>query len=379
MSVIRALHALGATNRGGIETWLVRILPHLDRKRIQIDLLVHDPNPGAYHQVLRDLGVGIHPCPHPHRPWSYAPRLKRILVDHGPYQIFHGQQFLFNGALLRWAAKAAIPVRIAHQHPLTDIRAGSPGRWAYRRLMGHWIARHATCLMFPSRASQDAYLAACPAPGLPVRLMPNCIELEHFAAPVDRLAVRHQLGLPNDRPLVVYVARFATHKNHLLTFAIADRMRALGQPIHLALAGSHGELLEEVQRRAATRNDVTVLTNLADVTALLRASDAFLFPSLEEGFGVVAVEAQAAGLPVIATAMPSIAEALCPEQRALQFPANDADQAADSLAKVLTDADLRHRLVTAGHAWAERFSVPAAAAALTTCYEDLCREAGMGI
>lgn len=379
MSVIRALHALGATNRGGIETWLVRILPHLDRKRIQIDLLVHDPNPGAYHQVLRDLGVGIHPCPQPHRPWTYAPRLRRILAEQGPYQIFHGQQFLFNGALLRWAAKAAIPIRIAHQHPLTDIRSGSPGRWAYRQLMGHWIARYATCLMFPSQASQDAYLATCPAPGVPVHLMPNCIDLERFSKPVDPYGVRHQLGLPLDRPLVAYVARFATHKNHLLTFAVADRMRSLGHRIHVVLAGSHGEQLEEVKRRAALRDDVTVLTGLEDVTALLRASDAFLFPSLEEGFGVVAIEAEAAGLPVIATAMPSIAEALCPEQRELQFPANDSEQAANSLAKVLTDSALRRRLVQAGHTWAERFSIPAAATALSNCYEELCRDARVGI
>lgn len=379
MSAIRALHALGATNRGGIETWLVRILPHLDRKRIQLDLLVHDPNPGAYHQVFRDLGVGIHACPHPHRPWSYAPRLRRILTEQGPYQIFHGQQFLFNGALLRWADKAKIPIRIAHQHPLTDIRSGSPGRWLYRRLMGNWISRHATCLMFPSQASQDAYVSAHPAPGVPTILMPNCIDLERFTAPVDRLAVRQRFALPHDRPLVVYVARFATHKNHLLAFAIADRMRQLGKPIHLALAGSHGELLEEIQQRAAARDDVTVLTGLDDVTALLRAGDAFIFPSLEEGFGVVAVEAQAAGLPVIATDMPSIAEALCPEQRALQFAANDADQATRSLMSVLSDAALHQRLVNSGRTWAQRFSIPASAAALTNCYEDLCRNAGLGL
>lgn len=378
MSVIRSLHALGATNRGGIETWLVRILPHLDRKRIQIDLLVHDPDPGAYHEVFRELGVGIHPCPHPHRPWSYAPRLKRILREQGPYQIFHGQQFLFNGALLRWASKAGIPIRIAHQHPLTDIRSGSPGRWIYKRLMGHWIARHASCLMFPSQASQDAYLDACPAPGVPVRLMPNCIDLARFAAPVDRPAVRKRFGLPMNRPLVVYVARFAAHKNHLLTLDIADRMRALGHPIHLALAGSHGELLEQIRERAAARDDVTVLTGLEDVTPLLLAGDAFLFPSLEEGFGVVAVEAQAAGLPVIATAMPSIAEALCPEQRALQFPANDAEHATKSLACILTDPGRREAVVIAGRAWAQRFSIPAAARELTDCYEELCLHAGLG-
>lgn len=372
MTPLKVLHVLGATDRGGIETWLVRLLPKLDRSRLQIDIAVHSPTAGAYDQTLSNLGVGIHRCTEPHKPWRYVPRLRAILNEHGPYQVLHGQQYLFNGALLRWARQAGVPVRIAHQHPLADIGGVSPLRWAYRRMMTALINRNATCLMYPSVASRIAFEALGGDPRLPSRIAPNCVELERFTRTIDRNEIRRSLGLPTDRPLVVYVARFVPHKRHALVFPVADRLQAKGQAVHFALAGSHGECHDQLAEQARGRSDVTLHTGLADVTSLLLAADAFFFPSIEEGFGVVAVEAQAAGLPVVATDLPSLREALCPGMHPLLFPADDAVKAADLLAPLLMDAERRLQLGNEGRAWAQQFSVDAAAQALQTCYDDLC-------
>ena len=54
---MRILHVLGKLDRGGVETWLVQLLEHVDRLRYQMDFVVHTTNPGAYDEQIRSLGA----------------------------------------------------------------------------------------------------------------------------------------------------------------------------------------------------------------------------------------------------------------------------------------------------------------------------------
>ena len=56
MKPIRVLHVLGAMNRGGVETWLMHVLRHLDRKNFLTDLLVHTDQPADYDSEVLALG-----------------------------------------------------------------------------------------------------------------------------------------------------------------------------------------------------------------------------------------------------------------------------------------------------------------------------------
>jgi glycosyltransferase involved in cell wall biosynthesis len=251
--------------------------------------------------------------------------------------------------VLRAAHLCGVKVRIAHLHPLGDIHADGILRRCYRSLMGALIARHATCCMYPSHASAQAATAwlgrGAPAPVM----MPNAIHLDALARPRPRDEARRALGIPAEAQVVAYVGRFVPHKDHRLLFAVARRLRSAGHPLHLLLAGSSGPNLPGV----------------------LAAADAFAFPSREEGFGVVAIEAQATGLPVVASDLPSIHEALAPELRPLCFPPGDDRIAAEHLARVLDDRSLHHRLAAAGRSFAATFSIPAAAQALGAVYDRL--------
>ena len=60
---MRILHVLGKLDRGGVETWLVQVLRHIDRKKYQMDFLVHTTDPGAYDEEVRALGSPDHPVP----------------------------------------------------------------------------------------------------------------------------------------------------------------------------------------------------------------------------------------------------------------------------------------------------------------------------
>ncbi len=100
------------------------------------------------------------------------------------------------------------------------------------------------------------------------------------------------------------------------------------------------------------------------------ASDAFIFPSLEEGFGIVALEAQAAGLPVIASNLPAIREACAPSHRDLMFEPNNDDALLFQLKLLLGSQAFRDRLSADGREWATRFTVEASLASLVDVYES---------
>jgi glycosyltransferase involved in cell wall biosynthesis len=365
---LRVLQLLGNTNRGGIETWLLRILPMLQAHDVKVDLLVHHQEEGDYEVEFRRLGCTILRCGDHRRPWSYVPRFLSLLRTHGPYDVVHGQLYLLNGLHMRLAHRAGVPHRIAHMHPGSDVRARAFGRTLYRMLMARWIAAHATCIMYPSLSSAEVCKRLGHFEHLPHQLVPNCIDLVDFQCAVDRAAARRSLALPDDRPLVVYIGRFVAHKNHALVFAIADDLAARGLKPHFALAGSHGDCLPRLQEKARARSDVTILVGLTDIASLLLAADVFVMPTLEEGFGVVALEAQAAGLPVVASDLPALREALSPCAQELVFAAGDHQGAASHIARLLGDAGLRQRAGADGRAFSARFTVTASANAVLEAY-----------
>jgi glycosyltransferase involved in cell wall biosynthesis len=378
-SGLRVLQVIGSANRGGVETWLLRILPLLRAGGVQIDLLVHGPEEGDYEGDFRRLGCAILRCGDHRRAWRYIPAFLGLLREGGPYDVVHGQMYLLSGLHLALAHLAGVPHRIAHMHPVSDVAARTSSRALYQKLMVHAIAAHATCMMYPSQTSARAFQLLGPFAHLPQELVPNCVDVAACGRAVDRESIRRRLGLPNDRQLVAYVGRFVAHKNHALVFAIADELARRGRHCHFALAGSHGDCLAALRERAQSRHDVSLLVGLSDIAPLLLCADAFILPSLEEGFGVVAIEAQAAGLAVVASDLPAIGEALAPGSRSLSYPVNDANAAAGQLERVLGDEALRRRLAEEGRAFSARFSIAASAQGLLDAYRRCrARRSGQG-
>jgi glycosyltransferase involved in cell wall biosynthesis len=108
----------------------------------------------------------------------------------------------------------------------------------------------------------------------------------------------------------------------------------------------------------------------AEMPALYRATDALAFPSEREGFGLVVLEAQAAGLPAVVSDLPVLREFLTPGEDCLMVPAGDAAALAGALVAAASGPE-RARLAAAGRATAGRFTWEAAAAAHEAVYEAL--------
>lgn len=306
MSAVRVLHVVGGMNRGGTETWLMHVLRHIDRQRIHLDFLVHSTTQAAYDAEIESLGSAIIPCPGHTRPLTYARNFRRILQQHGPYDIVHSHVHDYSGYVLHLADRAGVPVRIAHSHSDTTVvkAASGPIRRIYLRLMRHWIARHATLGLAASRQAADALFGGDWQNWGDHRIMHCGIDLSPFQEPVDRGTIRAELGIPDDAFVIGHVGRFVDVKNHTLLIRLAAEVARQDAAMRLLLVGD-GPLRPVIEQQVNEQglSERVVFTGVRpDVPRLMRgAMDLFVLPSLYEGLGLVLIEAQAAGLPCIAS------------------------------------------------------------------------------
>ena len=115
----------------------------------------------------------------------------------------------------------------------------------------------------------------------------------------ERNEKRKELDIPLSGKVVCHVGRFAEQKNHKRILMILNDLMKKDKELYAVLVGV-GPLLDEMKEDATT-SKIKFLGNRTDVPEILCASDIFLFPSLYEGLGIVAVEAQTNGMYCLAS------------------------------------------------------------------------------
>ena len=132
----------------------------------------------------------------------------------------------------------------------------------------------------------------------------NGIEPQKFLYDASqRTQLRKELGLADSTTAILHIGRFNYQKNHKFLLDVFKEYHDSHPDSRLLLVGK-GELEEEIKAQTASSgltDSVMPLGIRNDIPALLHASDLFLFPSLFEGLSVVLVEAQAEGIPILAT------------------------------------------------------------------------------
>jgi glycosyltransferase involved in cell wall biosynthesis len=212
------------------------------------------------------------------------------------------------------------------------------------------VLRRATAMTAPSRASLAEITRRYPATPHPT-VVPNGVDVAPFAAvlPAAVAAARDRYQLP--RAFVLAVGAHRPHKNHeVLVRALA----ALPGHVSLVIVGSADrrfpDPLPGLISALGLQARVRLVPEVAEqhMPAVYRAASVFAFPSLSEGYGLPVLEAMAAGVPVVMSDIPVLAEVAGPAAR--MVPPRDVAGWAAALSAVLRDEPLRARLTEAGAA-----------------------------
>ncbi|MGX6449952.1 glycosyltransferase, partial [Patulibacter sp. S7RM1-6] len=158
------------------------------------------------------------------------------------------------------------------------------------------------------------------------------------AADVPAAAVRAELGIPADAFAIAMVSVMRPEKGHDVAVEAFARLRRRVPHAHLVVIGD-GEQRPLVERAAAELGDgsIHVLGERMDVMRLLGAADVLIQPSRVEALPMALIEAMAAGLPVVATAVGGVPELVDGEVGALLGPEPRADELEDALARLAGD------------------------------------------
>jgi glycosyltransferase involved in cell wall biosynthesis len=211
-------------------------------------------------------------------------------------------------------------------------------------------------------------------------LIPNGVSIDAFSPDREvRQRVRRELQVEPQTLVFVHVGRFAAVKNHeMLVAAFAQLVGQQPLPTELWLVGD-GELREAVQhqvRALGIESRVRFLGVRSDIPDLLRAADVFVFPSRWEGNPLSVMEAMAAGLPVVATAVGGVPELVEDGVSGILVPNEDHNALVGALQQLVQRADLRAQMAHAARRRAEeRFDIRHTVAAYESLYESLLQQA----
>lgn len=298
----RILQVVDGMYRAGLETWLMHILRHIDRERYRMDFLVQDFDEAHYDREIRSLGSEVIPCIPRYNLPKHTCDFRRILREHGPYDVVHAHYHFYNGYALELARRAGVPVRITHSHNDTSgpDSEGGIGRRAFIKAARYLQSRNATEGIAVSEGAARALFGKDWHKDPRWSILYTSIVPERFEGPVDRAAVRREFGVAKDAFVVGHVGRFMKQKNHRFLVEIFAEISRRDPEARLVLVGA-GPLQEEVEGYLKSRGvrDKTVMAGVhPDPERLMRGlMDVFVLPSLHEGLPLVGIEAQASGLP----------------------------------------------------------------------------------
>jgi phosphatidyl-myo-inositol alpha-mannosyltransferase len=240
----------------------------------------------------------------------------------------------------------------------TFHRAGDSAAYTIGRPGVRWLARR---LDIRCAVSKDALATARRALGGTYEMLFNGIEIERFTKAV---------AAPTRGPTVFFIGR---HEERKGLAVLLDALRHLPADLTVWVGGT-GPQTDALRARHGGDPRIEWLGRLTDedVAARMRGADVFCAPSLHgESFGVVLLEAMAAGAVVVASALDGYANVATDDVDSVLVPPGDSEALAGALTRVLEDGGLRRRLVAQAEHRAQQFSMVRLAEAYIERYQRL--------
>lgn len=264
------------------------------------------------------------------------------------FNVIHVHYFFPTGLLVApFAALAGTPiVYTAHGG---DVRFGIKNK--ITRIISRFLLTRAKSVIAVSTALAESIVESFQLDRNKLLVASCGVDLDVFF-PRDKQSCRKDLGLPEQKQILLYIGNLVPIKGlDNLVSAFSQVKQVLPETV-LVFVGE-GPQLEALQQQAQQHglaNDCYWFPPVehANVPQYMSAADLFVLPSSHEGFGLVALEALACGVPVIATAVGGIPEIVADGQTGLLVPPHDTRSLADAITTLLQNDTRRHQLACLG-------------------------------
>ena len=294
--------------------------------------------------IVDELGRAI-------SPWADFVAFVKLyrLIRRGRYDIIHTHSSKAGvlGRIAAWLAGTPIIVHTLHSLVFHDYQPRWLNRtwWAIKKLCApitdHYIS--------VSRIIAERAIAEGIAPASRFTTIYSGMELDWFLnAKADALAVRRELGIPADAPVVGKIARLFPLKGHDQLFDAIPAVVAACPRVRFLLIGD-GILQEHLRERARAGGflDNVVFAGLIPrerIPEMLSAMDVLVHTSLREGLARVLPQALAMGKPCVSFDLDGAPEVVIPEKTGYLVKAGDSRGLAEAIARLLADPELRRRM-----------------------------------
>lgn len=303
---IRVLHYAPGFDHGGIESRLLDWYSNIDRERIHFDLLIQTPLENPLLREFEGLGGTVSSLGRidPSRPFRFRHKVAEFFASREPYDVVHCHSVETSFLVMRAAKRAGTNRLVLHSRTRSHAtQTAIP----LRRFMKYLSVRAATDLFACSEEAGRFMTEDVRWKRPEFTVVRNGFQADEFRYNGEsRREVRGELGVEGSF-VIATVGRLTAVKNQMFLLDVFLEIRRRLRPMKLLIVGE-GPMRSDLESRAkelGIADDVLLVGSRRDVPRLLQGADAFVLPSLYEGFGTVAVEAQAAGLhTVVSTGVP---------------------------------------------------------------------------
>ncbi len=295
-------------SNGGTEKVMMNIFDYIEKERFHIDFLLYSDaeDHTAQSRYLKEHGADIYYIVSRGKSWKRHRKELRSFFESHHYDIVHTHIDAIAAEALKEAKRQGIKCRIAHSHNTAHLLSPHGLKEVMHRLLAEYEryqTRHYATGYIGCSKEAAQWLFGMSYKTKPHFILNNGINIQEFVFSQSvRNEVKKELGFTNEK-IIGHVGRLEYQKNHAYLLRVFKCLHDLDSNTVLVLAGK-GSLqgkIEALAKQLGIDKHVLFLGQRNDVNRLLMAFDLFLLPSHYEGLGIVLIEAQAAGLPVIAS------------------------------------------------------------------------------
>lgn len=374
---------------GGVERRIIETTKILQK---QVDITIYSGTKGGLKKPTNFNNIKIVPCKSTDRffpmdNWFYNRSLTRTnevyIAD--VFEAHNVSGYKIPDALTKRASKKPF-IHVIHgtladeyQKSLKDKPQSARNKIAnllmkYQAKIEEETAKKATCIVTISKYSREKILKYYNIDESKIRIVPNGVDIEKFM-PLTDASLKKQSGTKNEVD-VLFVGSLIPRKGLMLLIEAAKKILKQLPNVRFIIAGDgpmKNQLTDSLKKNSISKH-FSFLGNIKDdeLPKLYNNADIFVLPSTQEGQGIVLLEAQACGLPVVSFDSGGAKEAVLNRETGVLVESRDINALTDALTELILNRDLRRKMGVNGRKFvSENFTWNLCAKKMFNIYTEL--------